>query len=75
MTIDDEERLKPLHRWFAERGFRVFVTSEGDTYWAHLVAPSDVVATAPRYGRGTTPVDAAESARRRYLEEEEGTPE
>lgn len=69
------ERLRAVDGWFADRGFGLYVSQEDGEYWAHLFSKQSLQVGAPHYGRGPTPEDAAESARRRYEGEEEGAAE
>ena len=61
--------------WFAERGFDVQVTQDEDEngdpfFWAALTRPPSERVVAPMYGRGSTAVEAACSARRRFRTEQ-----
>jgi hypothetical protein len=69
------ERLRAVDEWFANRGFGLYLSQEDGEYWAHLFSKQSLQVGAPRYGRGQTPEDAAESARHRYGVEEEGATE
>lgn len=62
--------LREVDAWFAERGFGLILTQEDNDYWAHLFPKQSLQVSAPRYGRGSSPEAAAESARERYREEE-----
>jgi hypothetical protein len=66
------EILRDVDKWFAERGFGLILTLDGDEYWAHLFPKQSLQINAPHYGRGPSPEAAAESARDRYKVEEEG---
>jgi hypothetical protein len=53
--------------WLLAQGFRVEVEKCGsDDYWTHLVHKDNPLGKAPKYGRGTTPEESVQSARRRY---------
>ena len=64
MTVRDE--LADIGEWFASRGFgfRCWKDDPGIT-WADLTRP-DSSAVAPKYGRGSTPIEAARRAKDRY---------
>jgi len=62
---DQQRALNAIEEWFASRGFGVVTHREGEVVWADLVRGEGRV-VAPRYGRGTTSIEAAESARHRY---------
>jgi hypothetical protein len=64
--------LREVDAWFADRGFGLFLTQDGGEYRAHLFSKQSLQVGAPLYGRGSSPEAAAESARDRYREEEEG---
>jgi hypothetical protein len=67
------EILRDVDRWFNERGFGLILTEEEGKWWAHLFPKASLQVSVPRYGGGDTPEGAAQSARERYREEEEGT--
>jgi hypothetical protein len=69
-TSSNNPAVLAIDAWFAERGFAIVLTKEGAEYWAHLVSASSREIAGPRYGRGATPEEAAESARHRYETEE-----
>ncbi len=66
------EILRDVDNWFGERGFGLILTKEDNDYWAHLFPKTSLEVTVPRYGRGSSPEAAAERARERFKEEEEG---
>ena len=66
------EVLSDVDSWFAHRGFGLILTQEDGEYCAHVFSKRSLQMTAPRYGRGHLPEEAAESARERYKVEEEG---
>jgi len=72
MTSANQRRqiLMEVDAWFAERGFGMVLSKDKDGYWADLFSKQSLEVTIPRYGRGTTPEEAAESARTRYRTEE-----
>jgi hypothetical protein len=59
----------PIEEWFSSRGFRIAISENDGVVWAALVSTTNGV-VVPRYGRGHDPVEAAERARERYLEEQ-----
>jgi hypothetical protein len=63
-------RLQLVDEWFAERGFGFVISHAEGRYWADLFSKRGFQVTAPKYGGGKTPEDAAESARQRYDEEQ-----
>ena len=63
-------RLAEIDRWFGDRGFGIILSRDDEGYWAHLFPKRSLEVTVPRYGRGTTPEEAAESAQYRYVVEE-----
>ena len=64
--------LRDVDAWFAERGFGLILTQEGETYWAHLFPKESLIVSVPKYGRGESPEGAALRARDRYAVEQEG---
>lgn len=66
------ERLRVVDDWFGQRGFGLIISEEDGEFWAHLFGKQSLQVTVPRYGRGLTPEEAAESARQRYRVEQEG---
>ena len=57
--------------WFGQRGFGLHFTADHDEfgepfYWADLTHLSSGKVMAPMYGRGSTEVEAASSARHRF---------
>jgi hypothetical protein len=65
---DDDREGQSVEEWFLSRGFAVKISEEDGEFWLALVRGADVV--APRYGRGSTPDEAADRAKQRYLEEQ-----
>lgn len=64
--------LREVDGWFGERGFGLILTEEDGEYWAHLFPKTSLIVSVPRYGRGRSQEEAAESARGRYKVEQEG---
>lgn len=65
------ERLREVDDWFAQRGFGLIFTEEDGEFWSHLFPKQSLQVTVPRNGRGDTPDDAAESARKRFRTQHE----
>jgi hypothetical protein len=64
------EGLEDVKRWFADRGFGLVFEKEREVVWVGLTRlPSDWV-VAPRYGRGSTDLAAAQRAKTRFQEEQ-----
>ena len=59
-------KLRELDDWFRDRGMSLLITREEGECWAHLLSARSLEVFAPRYGRGTSPEDAAARARERY---------
>lgn len=69
--MDENEERHKVEAWLAEAGLGLGEPwREGDTVWVDIVKPSSGKAVWPRYGRGTTELEAFRSARRRYEEEQ-----
>ena len=66
-------RIGDVEAWFAEIGYGLLIDHADGLYWAALTRGSGVM--APRYGRGSEPEEAAESARSRYRVEQLGISE
>lgn len=67
----ERSEMEALTDWFAERGFGIKFTHErANLVWAELIRVSTGVLVAPRFGRGRTPLAAAQRAKRRYSEEQ-----
>lgn len=61
--------------WFADLGYSLSVWSDADgVFWAALAAVNNPDFVARQYGRGVSPAEAAESARRRWQTEQIGSP-
>jgi hypothetical protein len=60
----------PVEEWFSRRGYSIAISGEKGVFWAGLVNATGRLVT-PRYGRGADPSAAAESARQRFIVEEE----
>jgi hypothetical protein len=57
--------------WFAERGFALGPAYwDGEYYWVDVEAIPQGGIPWRRYGRGESELDAARSARRRFIEEQ-----
>ncbi len=71
MNSSDDSRLQAIVEWFAKRGFGLRLTREDeDLVWADLTQQSTGDVVVPRFGRGETPLAAAERAKQRYEQEE-----
>jgi hypothetical protein len=69
MTEQDE--LADIEQWFAGRGFGFRYRKDGvGVTWAELISLASGSVVAPRYGRGSTPIEAARRAKDRYLVEQ-----
>lgn len=70
-AVTERDELADIEQWFASRGFgfRCWKDDAGVT-WADLISPASGSVVAPRYGRGSTPIEAARSAKDRYLVEQ-----
>lgn len=64
---DDSRRL--IDAWFLRRGFRLSTHADGEIVWADLLTAAGRT-VAPRYGRGSSRLEAAQRAMQRYLAEE-----
>jgi hypothetical protein len=62
--------LPEIDGWFATRGYGFVLSKDGSEYWAALFSRSSFEIFAPKYGKGPAPLDAAVSARERYITEE-----
>jgi len=67
---DRVRRLQDVDAWFGGHGFGLVVVDEDGEWWALLFSKQSLQIGAPRYGRGGTPEEAAESARSRFKEEQ-----
>jgi hypothetical protein len=74
MTKTPTDDLIPMSiaEWFAERGYSLAISRSDRLVWTDLLADGRVF--WPRYGRGHSAAEAAESARRRHIDEEGGAP-
>ena len=52
--------------WFNARGFGLVLSQEGAVWWARLTPKANPESVIDRYGKGDTPVAAAQRARERY---------
>jgi hypothetical protein len=57
--------------WFDARGFGLGLSQEGAVWWARLTPKANPESVIDRYGKGDTPVAAAQRARERYEHEQE----
>ena len=65
------ERWDDIIAWFEQRGFGVRINRErDDLVWADLTRLPSGRIVAPKYGRGETPLSAAQSAKQRYAVEQ-----
>jgi len=62
--------LRDVDGWFGERGFGLILTEEDGEYWAPLFPKTSLIVSVPKYGRGRSQEEAAESARGRYKVEQ-----
>jgi hypothetical protein len=56
--------------WFDARGFGLVLSQEGAVWWARLTPKATPESVIDRYGKGDTPVAAAQRARERYEHEQ-----
>jgi hypothetical protein len=63
--------LADVDGWFSSRGFGILLTHEGDEHWANLTSRGTAEVVVPKYGRGSSPEEAARRARERYEQEQE----
>jgi hypothetical protein len=61
--------LQMIEEWFSGRGYTIALSEEDGVSWAALINATGGM-VAPRYGRGRNPLEAAESAKARYVEEQ-----
>jgi predicted RNase H-like HicB family nuclease len=67
---DEEVRVQPLLSWFSGSGFGIEFSEEGGQVWANLTSLESGEIVAPKYGRGSTRLEAAVRAGKRYKEEQ-----
>jgi microcystin degradation protein MlrC len=65
----DNSVPESVKAWFAESGFTLAISRVDGIMWADLVNTHGEV-VAPGYGRGANATEAADRAKRRYLEEQ-----
>jgi hypothetical protein len=59
--------MSAVSDWFRTRGFGLTLEpAEDGSYWASLTRLTDGQAVAPDYGSGSTPEEAAVSAKARF---------
>jgi hypothetical protein len=56
--------------WFDARGFGLVLSQEGAVWWARLTPKANPESVIDRYGKGDTPVAAAQRAREQYEHEQ-----
>jgi len=56
--------------WFDARGFGLVLSQEGAVWWARLTPNANTESVIDRYGKGDTPVAAAQRAREQYEHEQ-----
>jgi len=74
--LDEEAnfRVNQVKDWFAVRGLVLQLRSEGDTHFADLILRETGKVLGRSYDEGTTPATAAESAQKRYWQEQSADP-
>ncbi len=67
---DEAVRLKAIVNWFLLRGYRLEFSEERDDVWTNLVSAETGEEVAPRYGRGSSRMEAAVRAIHRHKQEQ-----
>ncbi|HUF01880.1 MAG TPA: hypothetical protein VMN35_05600 [Gaiellaceae bacterium] len=70
-TNDDDRRVEEIQKWFAERGYDLYVHEVEGHGWRAPYMPKGSRIGSASYGTGDTPREAAEDAQARYTRDHE----
>ncbi len=72
MESESELDIDTIASWFRDRGFGMKLTGQdGDLVWVELTQLTSGDVVAPRFGRGSTALAAAQRAMERYQQEQD----